>query len=119
MTVKEFYDTIGADYQNVLSRLMKDALVVKFLNKYKDDGSYDKLEKCIKDKNYEEAFSAAHTLKGLALNLGLSKLGDAASELTEYLRSGGTKDAAKVEKMMSSVRTYQKEVLENLKKLKA
>ena len=36
MTVKEFYDTIGADYQNVLSRLMKDALVLKFLNKYKE-----------------------------------------------------------------------------------
>ena len=117
MTVKEFYDTIGADYQNVLSRLMKDTLVIKFLNKYKDDASYDKLEKCIKDKNYEEAFSAAHTLKGLALNLGLSNLGNAASELTEYLRSGGPKDAAKADKMMDTVRKYQKEVLQNLSKL--
>lgn len=117
MTVKEFYSTIGADYQNVLSRLMKDTLVLKFLNKYKDDTSFDKLEKSVKAKNYEEAFSAAHTLKGLALNLGLSKLGGAASDLTEYLRGSGVKDAAKVERLMSPVRRYQKEVLDNLKKL--
>lgn len=117
MTVKEFYDKIGADYKSVLSRLMKDTLIVKFLNKYKDDTSFDKLEKCVKDKNYEEAFSAAHTLKGLALNLGLSKLGGAASDLTEYLRGGGAKDAAKVESLMSPIRRYQKEVLQNLSNL--
>ena len=117
MTVKEFYDKIGADYKSVLSRLMKDTLIVKFLNKYKDDTSFDKLEKYVKDKNYEEAFSAAHTLKGLALNLGLSKLGGAASDLTEYLRGGGAKDAAKVEGLMSPIRRYQKEVLQNLSEL--
>ena len=35
------------------------------------------------------AFRAAHTLKGICLNLGFSCLGKAASELAEYLRGRG------------------------------
>ncbi|MGN0716098.1 MAG: Hpt domain-containing protein, partial [Anaerovoracaceae bacterium] len=35
---------------------------------------------------YEEAFRAAHSLKGVCQNLGFGKLGTSAGELTELLR---------------------------------
>ena len=39
-------------------------------------------------KNVEEAFRAAHTLKGVAQNLGFTPLYEATATLTEVLRAG-------------------------------
>ncbi|MCR5654047.1 MAG: Hpt domain-containing protein [Lachnospiraceae bacterium] len=116
MNVKEFYEAIGANYQDVIARLMKDELILRFLNKYKDDVNYDNLEKNVAAGDYKEAFLSVHTLKGLALNLGLSKLGAATGELTEYLRAEGN-DPEKVEELMVPIRECHKEVTENLAKL--
>ena len=41
----------------------------------------------------EEAFRAAHTLKGFCLTLGLDDLASSAGELTEALRHGRTPEA--------------------------
>lgn len=43
--------------------------------------------------DYESAFRAAHTLKGVALNLGLGRLAKSSSELTEALRAGRENEA--------------------------
>ena len=40
MTVKECYDAIGADYEDVMGRLRKDERVQKFVLKLLDDKSY-------------------------------------------------------------------------------
>ena len=39
MTLTEFYDKAGGNYEEVLCRLMNDALVKKFLIKFLDDKS--------------------------------------------------------------------------------
>ena len=39
-------------------------------------------------KNYEEAFRAAHTIKGVCQNLSFTKLYESSNCLTENLRSG-------------------------------
>lgn len=71
MTVKECYEKMGANYENVLSRLGgSEALVKRLVLKFLDDASYQKLEEQLLNKNVEEAFRAAHTLKGVCLNLG-------------------------------------------------
>lgn len=86
MTVKEFYETVGGDYEDVMSRLRTDERVVKFLNKVAADGSFALLEKSLGERNIEEAFRAAHTLKGICMNLSLTRLYRVAAELTEALR---------------------------------
>ncbi len=53
-----------------------------------DDDSYPKLEDALKKENVEEAFRAAHTLKGVCQNLGFTNLYQPAYELTEVLRAG-------------------------------
>ncbi len=85
MTVKECYDVIG-NYEEVLSRLMNDTLVSKFVKKFLKDPSYDNLCKAVEEENYPEAFRHSHTLKGVAKNLALTPLCDVASEITEMLR---------------------------------
>ena len=52
------------------------------------------LDEAISIKDYEKAFAAAHTLKGLSGNLGLTAFYDAIGELVESLR---TKSYGKVE----------------------
>lgn len=88
MTLQEFYDEIGGDYSGVMSRLMKEERVVKFVRRFLDDKSLGILNEKIAEGNYEEAFRAAHTIKGVASNLGFSRLLKSSHDLTEELRDG-------------------------------
>ena len=83
MNIRECYDTIGADFEDVLSRLGSESLIQRFALKFIDDGSYNELTEALAEKN---AFRAAHTLKGICLNLGLKNLYTVSSDLTEKLR---------------------------------
>lgn len=86
MTIQECYTALEGDYQEVLSRLYSDALVQKFVGKFLSDQSFQLLEDSLRVKNYEEAFRAAHTLKGVAQNLSFTKLYLSSSGITEALR---------------------------------
>ena len=89
MTVKECYDAIGADYEGVYSRMMKkEALIKRFAKKFLDDGSYASLKESLGSADIETAFRAAHTLKGVAQNLGFTMLYEPTSKITDILRSG-------------------------------
>lgn len=87
MTVKECYEAIGADYEDVMGRLRKDERVQKFVLKLLDDKSYELLENSVASKDMSEAFRAAHTLKGVCQNLSLTPLFQSASDLAERLRN--------------------------------
>lgn len=90
MTIPEFYQVVGGSYEDVLSRFMKDTLVLRFLRMFPNDTSMDDLTSTLKAGDVKEAFRAVHTLKGVALNLGLGNLASAASTLTEALRGADT-----------------------------
>ena len=90
MTVRECYEELGSDFDKVLSRLVSEALVKKFALKFLDDPSFGQLETALADKDAETAFRAAHTLKGICLNLGFDNLFAPSQELTEKLRGATT-----------------------------
>ena len=86
MTLQEFYPMVGGDYAATLGRLPSEALVKKFLLKYPADPSYAQLEAALAAQDWEAAFRAAHTLKGVAQNLGMDHLYEVSSALCEALR---------------------------------
>lgn len=86
MTISQFYDTIGGNFNEVKSRLTSEKTVRKFVLKYADDKTFEALENSLKDNDLKSAFRAAHTLKGICLNLGFSDFFKVTNELTEYLR---------------------------------
>lgn len=88
MTLEECYIQLGGNYEEVTKRLMTETLVKKFLVKFPADQSYGLLVKSINDGNYEEAFRAAHTIKGICQNLSLDKLFSSVAKLTDELRDG-------------------------------
>ena len=88
MTVEEFYAAVGGDYEGVLGRLRSEERLRKFAVKFLSDPSYEKLCEALKSENYEDAFRAAHTLKGVCQNLGFTRLYESSSVLTEALWDG-------------------------------
>ena len=86
MTLQEFYDRIGGDYKATISRLPSEALIKKFVLKYPGDPSFNQLKDALAAQDWELAFRASHTLKGVAANLAFTELMERVSELTEQLR---------------------------------
>lgn len=90
MTVKECYEQMGSDYEGVLGRLGSEAIVKRFALKFLQDPSFAQLKESLAKNDGEEAFRAAHTLKGVCLNLGFDELFEVSAELTEKLRERKT-----------------------------
>ena len=86
MTVEKCYEVMKGDYKDALSRLITDERIKKFLVKLLSDNSFTQLCDAMEKKNMEEAFRAAHTLKGVSKNLSLTALAYSSSNLTEALR---------------------------------
>lgn len=93
MQVKECYAAMEGDYEGVMSRLLNEERVKKYLLKFLNDKSFDTLQAALAKADREEAFRMAHTLKGVSQNLGLASLFTSSDALTEALRNGISKDA--------------------------
>lgn len=114
MTIQEMYAAIDSNYEKVLSRLMKDTLIIRLVKKYLDDTNYEKLSENIGKKNYEDAFTAAHTLKGITSNLGFDKLAESSSAITEALRAS---EYGQLDEMLAKVKADHEEVVASIKAL--
>lgn len=85
--VETLYQIAGGDYAGVIGRLRTNERIAKFVTMFADDASYATLIDNIAAENWDEAFRAAHTLKGTARDMGFIDLSDRASEVTEALRA--------------------------------
>lgn len=89
MDIPKLYEEIEVDYNIIIKRLRKEELIEKYLGLLVADDSFKHLQTAIEAKNYEEVFKAAHTIKGMALNLELTPLAKASAGLSDYLRGCG------------------------------
>lgn len=114
MDLKNIDKTI-LDYEDVMARFMDNEMLLRrVLQKFAQDTSAARLKEALEQKDVEQAFREAHTLKGLAANMSMVELTQAASEMTELLRA---KDyEAAVEKMPVLEETYQRvmEIVKNI-----
>lgn len=88
MTVRECYAAFGGDLDEALSRLLTEARVEKYLKKFVLGTDYTDLLREIEAKNWENAFRHSHNLKGMALNLAMTRLAASGSALCETMRHG-------------------------------
>ncbi len=113
MTIKEMYQEIGSDYEKLTARL-PEKLLPRLVKKYAEDKNFDLLTESVEKEDYEQAFTAAHTLKGMAMNLGFDRLADASSAMTEELRANSY---GKIKELYLSVKEAHEQVIEGIKKL--
>ena len=90
MTIQECYREMGGDFSQIEKRLPSVSLIKRFISKFPDDSSFSELCRALEEGQREEAFRAAHTLKGVCANLGFDRLGASAGALTELLRPEGS-----------------------------
>ncbi len=116
MTIQECYAAMSGDYEEAMGRLRSERIITKFVLKFLNDGSYSLLETSLEEKNYAEAFRAAHTIKGVCQNLAFTSLGKSSSALAELLRGGEwTEEAAPLveqvkqdyQQTVSAIRAFQ------------
>ena len=116
MTTKECYEKIGSNYDSVLSRFGNEALVKRFALKFLKDPSYQELKDALIRKDGETAFRAAHTLKGVCLNLGFDRLYESSAALTELLRG---RDCSGYEALFEELTVRYGALMAALKELEA
>lgn len=116
MDLKDFYQEIGGSCEEVLGRFSgMEAMVKKFLGKFKDDLSYQKLEEAVAKMDATEIDHAAHTLKGVCSNLGFSRLQKYAEDLMFHVRE--QKPMEEVPALMEKVKTEYEAVMDRVRSL--
>ena len=96
MNIEQCYKEIYSDYQGVLNRFgQNEAMVKKFALRFLEDPSFTQLKEALEKQDAEAAFRAAHTLKGVCLNLGFDRLYEVSAQLTETLRPRVIKEECK------------------------
>lgn len=86
MTIKDVYDIIHEDYQDVYDRFQMERMIQKYVLKFIEDPNFSLLKQGLECCDEQEAFRAGHTLKGVCANMGFLKLEKLSSQITELLR---------------------------------
>lgn len=86
---KKVLEEYGINYEVTLRRFVgNEEFYLKMLSKLPQDNNLNKLNSALENGNLSDAFEAAHTLKGVAGNLGLTPLYQAVCMIVEPLRLG-------------------------------
>ena len=85
MTIQEAYGELGGNYEEMSYRI-NEKLLPRLISMLLKDSNYTDICTALEHCDYEVAYRGAHTLKGIALNLGLTPLAEKAGALTETLR---------------------------------
>jgi len=93
--VKKLLTSYGVDWDEVMERFVQsEELYSECLGMLVEDGNMALLEKALGDGDFSAAFEAAHTLKGVAANMGLTPLFEAVDALVAPLRKNEKIDYA-------------------------
>lgn len=87
MTIRECYEQSGSGFDEVERRLGNERMVQRFAVRFLEDTSFADLQTAVSGDDWDAAFRAAHTLKGVCLTLGFTRLYEASADLTEQIRS--------------------------------
>lgn len=102
----------GIDYDDALDRFGGNAaLYRKLALKYLDNAHYAALIAAMEAGDFDEAYSQAHSLKGVAGNLSLRDLYLAAGTVSDALRNGET---TRAEAHLPAVEQAHKRALKGL-----
>lgn len=86
---REIFSAYGADYDSTMTRFVNNqAMYLRLLRMFFKDENLTLLGNALEVSGYRKAFEAAHTLKGVAANMGLTPFFDKVCEIVEPLRAG-------------------------------
>lgn len=94
MTMEETARACQWDLEGTLRRFGGSQMMLeRFVKKFPQDATFAALKDAAEQKNYPEVEKAAHTLKGIAGNLGFTALYQGCSNLVAAVRNGNFEQA--------------------------
>lgn len=112
---KEQLRNAGVNVSTGINRFMNnETLYTKFLSKFPMDNTFNNLKEQLAKKNIQEAFLAAHSLKGICGNLELSSLTDIINPMTDKLKSGQING---IDEMMENLEKHYSEICSIIKNI--
>lgn len=94
MNIQKLSEAAGCDLQAAIARLGgMTFLYEKLLKKFIDDVTFQELQEAVKKQDPKEIERHAHTLKGVAANLGFVPLADVCNEMVSAVRGGEVEKA--------------------------
>lgn len=112
---QELLESAGIEVNDAVRRFSGNmVLYEKFLTKFLKDDSFERLKTSLVGNNAEEVFKAAHTLKGVAGNLGMKQLYEKSEEMVVAYRNNHTE---KFSELFQSVEKIYQKVCEAIEKV--
>ena len=118
MTLRELYENIGGDYDQALRILRMDKLLDKHIRKFVKNGAVEELLRAGESMDPVRLFETSHAVKGVSANLGLVRMAEAASEISEEFRPGNPRKMTddQVTEKMQKIRDLYAQMAEEIKK---
>ncbi|MBM6869681.1 Hpt domain-containing protein [Pseudoflavonifractor phocaeensis] len=102
MTLSQLSSQLRFDQAGALARFGgSEALLLRFLRRLPEDKTFAALSDAVAAGDLTGVERGAHTLKGVAANLGLDALRDASSDLVSAVRGGQTDQIAPLFALLS------------------
>lgn len=114
-SIKEIYNLMGENYDEVIGRIGKEERLHKYLLKFLENTEFDNLEEAVKNNDIQAAFSYAHTLKGLCLNFGFGKLYSASAVFCDNIRDNIVRNP--IEPLFDNLKEEYEKVLSSIREL--
>ena len=106
MSLEACYAMMDGDLEGVRSRLLSDARIEKFVPMFLKDKSMETLRASLDSGTLDDAYRAAHTIKGTSRDLGFTHLFEIGEQMQEALRppaDGSPVDTAEAEALMPAL----------------
>ena len=118
MTLRELYQTIDGDYDQVMNVLRMEKLIDKHIREFPTSGVVDRLLAAEEKMDPTELFEAAHAMKGVCANLGIKTLSNAASGIAEEYRPGNERKLSddEVKERIDAIRKMYDHIAEEIQK---
>lgn len=110
-SMQAVFEAYGIDYKRTMDRFMgNEEMYKRLMVMLESDKNIGALESTLKNEDLRNAFEAAHTLKGVAANMGLDPLYRVVCNIVEPLRLG--EERSDYLKMYQEVRDEYDRMLE-------
>ena len=117
MTVKEFYEVSGSNYEEAIGRMTNDAFILRFLLKFINSDYGNNLINAYNNKNMHEVFEVSHAIKGVAGNLALTRLFELSSSITEKTRNLPEGELVNLDSEVTSFKEEFEKVVNQIKQI--
>lgn len=117
MTLRELYDSVGADYDQAIRILRVEKLMDKHIRRFAASGLIEKLLAASETMDPAAMFETSHAAKGVCGNLGLKALYEAVSEISEEFRPGNPREHSdeEIKEKLRTIEELNEKTLEGIK----